>query len=541
MFLLNSALVKNPYIYAHRLTWWQSILNFFAMLPIGTTPSRLRTPRGTRLNAAEKKRSGANLAVVRVLRAVFPLTLIGYAAFVARYSVFGKGSAVEQSPSDGRESKSRSIDGSPSIPLVRRRESLKKKKRILSRLKSAKEWERTKFTLDDFVVGGINLAEYKMGEEGKFDPKRVKLEDRNKNQDPGVGALPFELYEDFDMADLVTGDEGWWDLVGYRREMERPSLSFYVDKVAQKRWLPRVKGLGIPMPLVLKYGHELELPGGEDVEKEGRAIRKLLPTDRSYAAKPTHKSCSSGVWLVSQRDGRTPRVSRGGHHLEHDNDFEGGGRIALSLAENLHKKGASFESRALLRVKAGILIEERYVGLESSKSKYRPAIEFKVFTIWGRVWLANWRCGSSRWGLVYRDGAVVDWSSKKEDHEEVPGWVPWDTVIGIAEDLGQQKDMYRTDIFVGLDADDPTLLDDRSDEDRRKAVKVVVSETEMHPTTKLHDPGLFEEAARLWISGYKMGIYKVVPNDEVPKAFLDKGWLSEEDLETLSVMKENVA
>ena len=84
-----------------------------------------------------------------------------------------------------------------------------------------KVWEKTNGTLSHFEVGGINLARYKqkqVAEQTKVSPK----------------AEPFELYEDFDIADQITGNESWDDLTAYRRLLERPSLSFYVDKAVDR-------------------------------------------------------------------------------------------------------------------------------------------------------------------------------------------------------------------------------------------------------------------------------------------------------------------
>ena len=86
---------------------------------------------------------------------------------------------------------------------------------------STKVWEKTDRTLSHFEVGGINLARYKqkqVAEQTKVSPK----------------AEPFELYEDFDIADQITGNESWDDLTAYRRLLERPSLSFYVDKAVDR-------------------------------------------------------------------------------------------------------------------------------------------------------------------------------------------------------------------------------------------------------------------------------------------------------------------
>jgi hypothetical protein len=99
-----------------------------------------------------------------------------------------------------------------------------------------KEWKDTKQTLTDFPVAGVNLAAYKMPYFGNIEQLKVEQE-------------PFKLYKDFDIGHLITGGEGWDELIAYHNALERPNLSFYVDKVAQKRWLPTL-GYKIPRPLV---------------------------------------------------------------------------------------------------------------------------------------------------------------------------------------------------------------------------------------------------------------------------------------------------
>lgn len=97
-----------------------------------------------------------------------------------------------------------------------------------------------------------------------------------------------------------------------------------------------------------------------------------------------------------------------------------------------------------------------------------------------------------------------------------------DELVNIAEKLAKNKDMFRVDIFVGLSSHSPSLQQG----DRRAAVKHVVSESEIYPTTVFHSEKMTQEAARLWIAGYKIGNYKVVNNTEVPKEFLETGSLS---------------
>ena len=38
------------------------------------------------------------------------------------------------------------------------------------------------------------------------------------------------------------------------------------------------------------------------------------------------------------------------------------------------------------------------------------------------------------------------------------------------------------------------------------------------------DENICEEGARLWIAGYKMGNHRIIPNTEVPAAFLETGF-----------------
>jgi hypothetical protein len=82
--------------------------------------------------------------------------------------------------------------------------------------------------------------------------------------------------------------------------------------------------------------------------------------------------------------------------------------------------------------------------------------------------------------------------------------------------------MFRVDIFVGHSTQQTSL--------KREEAAIVVSEFEIHPTTVLRDPNILEEAARLWVAGYKIGNYRLIPNNQVPSAFLENGMLSESDL-----------
>lgn len=375
-------------------------------------------------------------------------------------------------------------------------------KGILSEPPASRYWPKTIHTLSDFTVMDTNLATY------KIPPSEA--------DDIGENDEPFEIYDNFNIADKITGNENWWTLVEYRRKLNRPGLNFYVDKVAQKRWLPTI-GMPIPRPFLLRYLSEIPEPDhNAGIPDEEVTIRTMMPQESNYAAKPSHTSCSDGVWLVKHDNGVT-KVALGGHVMTEadDNSLK---RIAKSLSKNLHESARDLESFALKNASPGLVIEERFAALEADD---KPALEFKIFCFWGRVWIANWRRGSARYGLIHRNGTVVDWDGFKEDHGEIPDWIEWAKVIEIAEKMAAHKDMFRVDMFVGLPAGSPALHEGATLEERRAAVEIVISEFEVHPTTKFKDPRLFDEAARLWIAGYKKLNIKEVPNDEVPEIYLD--------------------
>jgi hypothetical protein len=86
------------------------------------------------------------------------------------------------------------------------------------------------------------------------------------------------------------------------------------------------------------------------------------------------------------------------------------------------------------------------------------------------------------------------------------------------------------DIFVGVPASvNKALGDGATQGERLKHLEIAISESAYLPATPFFDKvGLPEEAARLWIAGYKIGNYRVVPNTEVPEEFKRTGRLSEQ-------------
>jgi len=414
------------------------------------------------------------------------------------------------------------------------------------------------FVLDEFIVAGKNIAEYGQ-------PPKPKV---------------FELYEDFDISSMIQGDEGWKDLLYIRRSLERPSLSWYVDKVARKKWLT---ARGYPQPEIyfMKYKYELladsqygggsssssssvRSPPNNDTSQDEfkqlltEEIQKNLPTEHSFAAKPTHTSMAMGLWLVDH----TPIASVENGHVKqqiHTSFTQHGMRLyssddderfgwdpqacAGSLAEGLFRKPAGIESWALHNVHPGVVVEEL---LSFQEDPSLPPQELCFFVIWGRVYVAQWNyvmpTGRHMYGFYYRSGRrapdFLHNSPSFIDLESVP-W--WDEMITVAESLGQHKDFLRVDFLVGVSKEEWKRFDrahqlrdqiiemreESGDEDVRvppppdyPPIKMIVSECEIFPTTMFTSPFIADEAARLWLAGYKSGNFKVIPNNEVPPQYV---------------------
>jgi hypothetical protein len=404
-----------------------------------------------------------------------------------------------------------------------------------------------KFLLDEFTVGGKNIAEYSV---------------------PRPEA--FELYEDFDISSYIKGNESWKELLFIRRSLQRPTLSWYVDKVARKRWLT-AKGFPQPEIYYMKYKYELAKDADEKLTSPPQdmtdedfkqvliaEIEKNLPTNHSFAAKPTHMSMTMGSWLVdhtpiaSVRNGRVVErihtsFTRHALRLSSSDDHErfrwDSKACASSLAEGLFRKPATIESWALHNVHPGLVVEELLAFQEDPSL---PPQEFCFFVIWGRVYVAQWNyvlpTGRHMYGFYYRSGRrapdpLVN-APQFIDLESVP-W--WDTMVDVAEALSQHKDFFRVDFLIGVSKEDWKKFD-RSHQLRHQLkarrhetgddsirvppppehppIKFIVSECEIFPTTMFTSPFIADEAARLWIGGYKVGNYTVVSNNEVPRDYV---------------------
>jgi hypothetical protein len=236
-------------------------------------------------------------------------------------------------------------------------------------------------------------------------------------------------------------------------------------------------------------------------------------------------SSSKGTWIVThnKESGKASFGQLGAMRLyENKEPKEMAETVAKSITQNFVEEPDDFESWLLFNVKPGAIVEERFTNFANEDA---PPEEFCIFTIWGRVWVAQYNRvdDQDRWcaGFVFRNGTMAPGSV-----DVYPSWIDWPLMVEIAERLGANKDMFRTDILVGVPAG---VKPGKSPEERREAVKYAVSESELHPTTTFPNDSFADEAARLWIAGYKTGVYRTVPNTEIPQEYIDSnGFLSAE-------------
>jgi hypothetical protein len=191
----------------------------------------------------------------------------------------------------------------------------------------------------------------------------------------------------------------------------------------------------------------------------------------------------------------------------------------------MHSPPDEIESWALKNVNGGYVVEERWTAHDNNDA---PPHEFNLFTIWGRLWVGQWNFvkGKNRWneGFIHRNGTYTPGSPMYGS--ELPDWLDWDALVKLAEELGAHKDMFRLDVFLGVPASVKSLRDGATVKERHEQLEMAISESEIFPTTIFVDGNLPEEATRLWIAGYKIGNYRVVPNTEVPEEFTLTGKLS---------------
>jgi hypothetical protein len=204
-------------------------------------------------------------------------------------------------------------------------------------------------------------------------------------------------------------------------------------------------------------------------------------------------------------------------------DDEVAASLASYLGRQTPRENASWTVK---NVQGGYVVEELWTAHDNDDL---PPNEFCLFTIWGRLWVGVWwhLKGHYRYinGYIHRDGTFALQFGDDEE-EELPDWLDWSGLVKLAEELGAHKDMFRLDVFVGVPSSAKSLmLDGSTMEERLEHVEMAISESEIYPSTPFPDE-LSEEAARLFIAGYKIGNFHVVPNTEVPDEFKRTGKLS---------------
>ncbi|KAL7553541.1 hypothetical protein ACHAWF_016825 [Thalassiosira exigua] len=135
-----------------------------------------------------------------------------------------------------------------------------------------------------------------------------------------------------------------------------------------------------------------------------------------------------------------------------------------------------------------------------------------MFVVWGELYVGQWNfVGNNRHhnGFFYKDGSSTPGCPYQQ---QIPSWVPWDELVELAETLGANKDMIRVDVFAGI----PRYRHGHSE------VRIAASEAEIWPTTIFCNPFIADEMARLWVAGYTLGNYDVVPNSEVPPEYIER-------------------
>jgi len=346
----------------------------------------------------------------------------------------------------------------------------------------------------------------------------------------GVFAEQFQLFEDYNISQtaqqLSLEDPDLYNkLNAMRREMTRSSLSFYLDKIRMKTHL---QALGVDIPTVYFMDNFIDpnekwmnvwLPlehHGKVVRNYAARILEQIKSRRHYVAKVSHLSYGDGVVVIKDFD----------KNLLADYALMDGARasmpaaeVALSLANILHFPPTyqTHESWALLNVPPGLVVEERMTGpaVPGFDNDDGPAMEFKTFTIWGKAYLTIWCQAGQIHGMIFRNGTARATVAGQHvngtgfvhtsDTEErtLPEWLDWPRIVAIAERLGAHKDMFRTDVFVGVSADGSRALDQ---------LKYVVSEVELHSTYGLAN--LEQGVGRLWLQGYLDQDYVTIPNHE---------------------------
>jgi len=158
----------------------------------------------------------------------------------------------------------------------------------------------------------------------------------------------------------------WYDLLNIRQQLRRPSLAFYVDKVQYKAHMQRI-GVDTPQVYYVRNAEPSMAVADYDVVRAG--ISNALAKRTDYAAKPTHMSCSDGVYVV--KDGR---------NIYHEPPrLVDPTQVAANLTWALQTRSSLLgESWALHQVPPGVIVEERI-----SRRLVEAGAEFLLLTASG--------------------------------------------------------------------------------------------------------------------------------------------------------------
>lgn len=259
-------------------------------------------------------------------------------------------------------------------------------------------WARNNFTFSDFYVAGANLAWFGIVE--------TQIKATSRFAQNSSTSKPFELFEDFDLSgQFVATKSGkpWWRSAGL---LNNRAFRFTSTRLHANDGCPLCVCLAHSLPSNVCFGNH-----SDGNPKRGREYYTSIPSfGRDFVAKPTHLSCSGGVWLTKHNViSDTTLISHGTKPFQSEKGFKLR-KIAESLAKELHvgpQCGRQFESWALENVNPGVMIEESFTNIDAGDDD-RGGMVFKVVTIWGWVWLVQWRPGTSKFRAFLRgDGSTL--------------------------------------------------------------------------------------------------------------------------------------
>eukprot|EP00797_Seminavis_robusta_P030727 Sro64_g036400.2 (426) ;mRNA; f:103092-104369 len=319
------------------------------------------------------------------------------------------------------------------------------------------DFRRTVYTLDEFVVAGVNLAQYGLETETQQQQQTIVLSN--------IPEPPFDLYKDWDLASQLHGQERWRDLISLFNKVLRDSTvgSKYHDLSAVKQWL---QSLGVPMARVNPETKPLSMGASHKLKKQKQ--QKVNQKTTTTIPRPP---------VASTKKRQKPVVDK--HHTDTQ-------QFVVKEEEDVWIVQTKV-------VEPQEIMEERSLVADGF-------LEFQCLLLWGRVYAVQWKQESHHKGIVHRNG--TSWVSQHE--KTLPLWVDWDQVVATAERVGAHKSLFRVDVLALPKA----------------KKKYAVSQVDFVPSRSFlggkheHTTALWQEATRLLMAGYKMGHYRTIPNAE---------------------------